>query len=163
VAGPFYQLYSEKKKQQFSPGAAAAQAFAGGILFGEQEMPIDTNMRVLIVDDFPAMRKLIRNSLNEIGLVKIVEAVNGEEAVGKLEREKIDLVISDWNMPVMNGLQLLVHVRTSEELKGLPFIMLTAEGMKDHVVQAIKAGVSNYVVKPFTTEILEAKLKQIFG
>lgn len=126
-------------------------------------MPIDTNMRVLIVDDFPAMRKLIRNSLNEIGLVKVVEAVNGEEAVGKLEREKIDLVISDWNMPVMNGLQLLVHVRTSEELKNLPFIMLTAEGMKDHVVQAIRAGVSNYVVKPFTTEILEAKLKQIFG
>jgi two-component system chemotaxis response regulator CheY len=126
-------------------------------------MPIDPNMRVLIVDDFPAMRKLIKNSLNEIGLVKIVEAVNGEEAVGKLEREKIDLVISDWNMPVMNGLQLLVHVRTCEELKGLPFIMLTAEGMKDHVVQAIRAGVSNYVVKPFTTEILEAKLKQIFG
>lgn len=126
-------------------------------------MPIEPNMRVLVVDDFPAMRKLIKNALAEIGLNKITEAVNGEEAVSILEREKINLIISDWNMPVMNGLQLLVHVRSSEELKALPFIMLTAEGMKDHVVQAIRAGVSNYIVKPFTVEILEAKLRQILG
>ncbi len=126
-------------------------------------MPIEPGMRVLIVDDFPAMRKLIRNALSELSLNNVVEAANGEEAVSILEREIIDLVISDWNMPVMNGLQLLVHVRSSDELKGLPFIMLTAEGMKDHVVQAIRAGVSNYIVKPFTVEILETKLRQILG
>lgn len=125
-------------------------------------MPFNPSMRILIVDDFPAMRKLIKNALAELGLTNVCEAANGAQAVEKLEEECIDLVISDWNMPEMNGLQLLVHVRTSPDHCKLPFLMVTAENAKQNVVDALRQGVSNYVVKPFTAQILETKLRQIF-
>ncbi len=126
-------------------------------------MPLGPFTRVLVVDDFPAMRRLLRNALRELGVSEIHEATNGKEAMEILEAEGIDLVLSDWNMPGMSGLDLLVWVRTSQEFRHLPFIMVTAEGDKMNVVEAIKHEVSNYIIKPFTAEILEAKIRQVLG
>jgi two-component system, chemotaxis family, chemotaxis protein CheY len=121
----------------------------------------DQNMKILTVDDFPTMRRIIRNMLRQLGYTNIVEAEDGAEAWSLLQREKVDLVISDWNMPNMNGLDLLKAIRADEHLKPLPVLLVTAEALKDNVVAAVKAGVNNYVVKPFTAETLKDKIDAI--
>jgi two-component system, chemotaxis family, chemotaxis protein CheY len=123
---------------------------------------IDKNMRILVVDDFKSMRDLIRNVLKKAGFTNIVDAEDGEEAWKIIEKEWIELVISDWNMPNMPGIDLLKKVRASESYKDLPFLMVTAEGLKDNVVVAIQAGVSGYIVKPFSPSTVEQKIQKIF-
>ncbi len=122
----------------------------------------DTKMKVLVVDDFSTMRRIIKNILRQLGFENIVEADDGETAVGRLESERIDFVISDWNMPKMSGLELLKWVRSHDEFKDLPFLMVTAEAQKENVLEAVKAKVSNYIVKPFTAETLSEKIDKIF-
>jgi two-component system, chemotaxis family, chemotaxis protein CheY len=122
----------------------------------------DLKMKILIVDDFSTMRRIVKNILRQVGYVNIIEADDGTTAWDVLQREKINFVISDWNMPQMSGLELLKHVRTSEELKEMPFLMVTAEGQKEHVIEAVKHRVNNYIVKPFTPETLMEKINKIF-
>ncbi len=118
-------------------------------------------IKVLVVDDFPTMRRIVKNLLKQLGFENIDEAEDGAQALGKLKAGGYGLVVSDWNMPVMEGIDLLKHVREDETLKTIPFLMVTAEAEKDKVITAIKAGVDNYVVKPFTAEILKEKLEKI--
>ncbi|HRR39892.1 MAG TPA: response regulator [Syntrophales bacterium] len=123
---------------------------------------MEKKISILVVDDFATMRKVIRNLLKQVGYENIVEAENGEAALSVLKSRKVDLIISDWNMPTMSGYELLKAVRADDELQKTPFLMVTAEALKDNVVQAVKAGVSNYIVKPFTAEVLNDKISQIF-
>lgn len=122
---------------------------------------MDKSMKILVVDDFATMRKVIRNLLKQSGYENIVEAEDGLLALKVLKSQKVDFIISDWNMPNMSGLELLKNVRADEELKSLPFLMVTAEALQENVVAAVKAGVSNYIVKPFTSETLDEKIKKI--
>ena len=122
----------------------------------------DQNMKILTVDDFSTMRRIIRNMLRQLGYTNIVEAEDGAEAFSLLQREKVDFVISDWNMPNMSGLDLLKAIRADANLKPLPVLLVTAEALKENVVEALKAGVNNYVVKPFTAETLKDKIDAIF-
>lgn len=122
---------------------------------------MDKNIKILVVDDFATMRKVIRNLLKQVGYENIVEAEDGVLALRVLKSQKIDLVISDWNMPNMTGLELLKAVRSDEDLKPTPFLMVTAEALQDNVIAAVKAGVSNYIVKPFTAEVLNEKITKI--
>ncbi|MGP0595101.1 chemotaxis response regulator CheY [Nitrospira sp. T9] len=124
---------------------------------------IDTGMKVLVVDDMSTMRRIVKNVLRQIGFTDIVEAENGQDALTKLKAGGFGLVVSDWNMPVMQGIELLRAVRADAELKALPFLMVTAEAQKENLIEAVQAGVSNYVVKPFTAEVLQGKLEKIFG
>lgn len=119
------------------------------------------DMKVLVVDDFATMRRILKNILRELDFKDIVEAENGVAAVKILESQDIDLILCDWNMPKMTGLELLKWVRANEKTKDLPFLMVTAEAQKEHVVEAVKAKVSNYIVKPFTTAVLAEKLEKI--
>ena len=120
-------------------------------------------MKVLIVDDFATMRRILRNILKQIGFTNIIEADDGKSAFKELKKEKVDLILCDWNMPEMPGIELLNKVRSDDELKDMPFVMVTAEAQKENIVEAVKAGVSNYVVKPFTAETISEKLKKVFG
>jgi two-component system, chemotaxis family, chemotaxis protein CheY len=124
-------------------------------------MSVNKNLKILVVDDFATMRKVIRNLLKQGGFENVVEAEDGVAALKILQSQKVDFVISDWNMPNMSGLELLKAVRGDGELKELPFLMVTAEALKDNVVAAVKAGVSNYIVKPFTAEVLTEKIEKI--
>ena len=124
-------------------------------------MDIDKNMRILVVDDFATMRKVIKNLLRQSGYQNVTEAEDGVAALKELRSQKIDFVISDWNMPNMTGIELLKAVRADSELSSLPFLMVTAESLKENVVEAVKAGVSNYIVKPFTAEVLSEKIEKI--
>ncbi len=119
------------------------------------------DMKILVVDDFATMRKVIRNLLKQGGYENIVEAEDGEMALSELKAKKIDFVISDWNMPKMTGLDLLKAVRGDGELSKTPFLMVTAEALQENVVEAVKAGVDNYIVKPFTAEVLSEKIEEI--
>ncbi len=121
----------------------------------------EKNIKVLIVDDFATMRKVVRNLLKQSGYEDIVEAEDGVMALKALKAQKIDVVVSDWNMPNMTGLELLKAVRADAELAKTPFLMVTAEALQDNVVAAVKAGVNNYIVKPFTAEVLNEKIKKI--
>ena len=123
---------------------------------------MDLNMKVLVVDDFATMRRIVKNVLKQIGFTKIVEANDGSTALAVLKKDEVGLIISDWNMPKVSGLDLLKTVRSDESMKDMPFLMVTAEAQKDSVVQAVQAGVSNYIVKPFTPEAIKEKLEQIF-
>jgi two-component system chemotaxis response regulator CheY len=124
---------------------------------------MDLSMKILIVDDFATMRRIMKNILKQIGFTNIIEADDGTSALAELQKTSVDLIISDWNMPKMTGLDLLKAVRSSDNLKNLPFLMVTAEAQKQNVIDAVQAGVSNYVVKPFTAEAIADKLKKIFG
>ena len=124
---------------------------------------IDTSIKVLVVDDMSTMRRILKNVLKQIGFSNLVEAENGQDALNKLKVGDIGLIVSDWNMPVMQGIELLRTVRADAELKHLPFLMVTAEGQKENIIEAVQAGVSNYVVKPFTAEALQGKLEKIFA
>jgi len=123
---------------------------------------MDLNMKVLVVDDFATMRRILKNILRQMGFKNIVEADDGSSALGVLKKQKIDVILADWNMPKMTGLELLKAVRNDESLKNIPFVMVTAEAQKNAVLEAVQAGVSNYIVKPFTTDVVKEKLKQIF-
>lgn len=116
---------------------------------------------MLVVDDFATMRRIVKNSLKQIGFRSILEADDGTTALEVLKKQQIDLIISDWNMPEMSGLELLKSVRKDEATKDIPFLMVTAEAQKDNVLQALKAGVSNYIVKPFTPDAIKTRLCQI--
>ena len=122
----------------------------------------DLNTRILVVDDFSTMRKIVKNVLKQLGYNNIEEAENGAEALAKLKSKKFDFVVSDWNMPTMDGLEMLKAIRADAELKDTPVLMVTAEAEKDKVITAIKAGVNNYIVKPFTAETLKQKMEQIY-
>jgi two-component system chemotaxis response regulator CheY len=124
-------------------------------------MDVNKKMKILVVDDFATMRKVIRNLLKRSGYENITEAEDGVAAMNVLKSTKIDFVISDWNMPNMTGIELLRAVRSDNELCAMPFLMVTAESLKDNVVEAVKAGVSNYIVKPFTAEVLGEKIDKI--
>ena len=121
------------------------------------------DLSVMVVDDFPAMRKLLVKALRQMGLTRISEARDGIEAVKLLEQQQVDLLVSDWNMPDMGGLELLQWVRGHYSFARLPFLMVTSKGQQLDVVQAVRAGVDSYVVKPFTHEILEAKVNKLAG
>ena len=122
----------------------------------------DTKMSILVVDDFATMRRIVRNILKQLGYENIHEADDGASAVEVLKREKIQFIISDWNMPQMSGIELLKTVRATEAWKDLPFLMVTAEGQKENVIEAVKNKVNNYIVKPFTPEVLMEKISKIF-
>lgn len=122
---------------------------------------MNTNIKVLIVDDFSTMRRIIKNILRQLGFKTISEAENGAMALQKLKAEPYELVITDWNMPEMSGLELLKAIREDADLKSLPVLMVTAEAKKENIVEAIKAGVSNYIVKPFNAETMQEKLSKI--
>ena len=123
---------------------------------------MDLNMKVLIVDDFSTMRKILRNVLKQMGFTNMIEADNGKTALKVLKKESFDLILCDWNMPEMSGLELLKKVRSDDDLKSIPFIMATAEAQQDNILEAVKAGVTNYIVKPFTAETVKEKLTKIF-
>ncbi len=125
-------------------------------------MSINKNMRILVVDDFSTMRRIIKNILKQLGFTNVVDADDGSTAWEILNKDKIDFIISDWNMPKMSGIELLRKVRSSEEFADIPFLMVTAEGQQENVIEAVQAGVSNYIVKPFTPETFEQKIKKIF-
>lgn len=122
----------------------------------------DKNLRFLVVDDFATMRRIVRNLLQDLGYKNVEEAEDGQDALTKLRSEKMDFVISDWNMPNLDGLQLLTEIRQDEALKALPVLMVTAEAKKENIIAAAQAGANGYVVKPFTAATLEEKLNKIF-
>ena len=126
-------------------------------------MAADPKMRILVVDDFATMRRIVKNILKQLGFENIVEADDGKAALRVLESQHIDFIVSDWNMPNMNGLEFLKAVRSNEKFKDIPFLMVTAEALKENIVAAVKAGVSNYIVKPFTAETLKEKIEKIFA
>ncbi len=122
-----------------------------------------TNIKILVVDDMSTMRRIVKSILNQLGFTNIEEAENGKQALAKLKAEKFDFVVTDWNMPEMDGLELVKAIRSDDELKNIPVLMVTAEGKKENVIEALKAGVNNYIVKPFTPEVLKEKIEKIFG
>lgn len=126
-------------------------------------MAVDLSMPVLVVDDYQTMIRIIRNLLNQLGFKNIEEAKDGRQALEKLQGGKFGLVISDWNMEPMTGYELLQQVRATDALKTTPFIMVTAESKTENVIAAKKAGVNNYIVKPFNGETLKGKLKAVLG
>jgi two-component system chemotaxis response regulator CheY len=126
-------------------------------------MALNTNIKILVVDDFSTMRKIIKNILIQLGFRNILEADDGTTALELLKKEKVDLIISDWNMPKMPGIELLKAVRSDGELKDIKFIMVTAEAQKESVIEAIKCGVNQYVIKPFTPETLKEKLEKVLS
>ena len=126
-------------------------------------MAADKNMKILVVDDFATMRRIVKNILTQLGFKNIVEADDGTTAMKLLQQEKIDLIISDWNMPKMTGLELLKAVRGEPSWAKIPFIMVTAEAQQDNIILAVKAKVSQYIVKPFTADTLGEKIQKVFG
>lgn len=124
---------------------------------------MDLNMKVLVVDDFATMRRILKNILKQIGFTNISEADDGKTALTELKKEKFDLILCDWNMPQMSGLELLTALKSDNGLKDIPFVMVTAEAQKDNILEAVKEGVNSYVVKPFTAETIGEKLKKVFG
>lgn len=120
-----------------------------------------SEITILIVDDSPTMRRIIKNTLDRIGFKSSVEAENGKDALEQLSQHQVDFIITDWNMPEMNGLEFVTSVRADAQFAKLPILMITTRGMKDDVLQAVQAGVNNYVVKPFTPETLEAKISKL--
>jgi len=123
---------------------------------------LNQKSKILVVDDFSTMRRIVKNLLKQLGYENIDEAEDGQQAFLKLQSDNFQFVVSDWNMPNMDGITLLLSVRSDPKLKELPFLMVTAEAEKEKVVTAIKAGVNNYIIKPFTAEVLKEKMDKIF-
>jgi two-component system chemotaxis response regulator CheY len=128
----------------------------------ELEMAVDFSMPVLVVDDYKTMIRIIRNLLKQLGFENVDEAADGTEALSKMRERGYGLVISDWNMEPMTGYELLKQVRADEALGTTPFIMVTAEAKSENVIAAKKAGVSNYIVKPFNAQTLKGKIEAVF-
>ena len=126
-------------------------------------MAVDKQMSILVVDDYSTMLRIIKNLLTQIGFNNIETASNGVEAYSKLQAGKYELIISDWNMDEMTGLELLKKVRASDEFKAIPFIMVTAESEAKNVIAAKEAGVNNYIVKPFSADTLKTKMSVVLG
>ncbi|RBQ33323.1 chemotaxis response regulator CheY [Rahnella variigena] len=122
----------------------------------------DKNLRFLVIDDFATMRRIVRNLLQDLGFKNVEEAEDGQDALTKLRASTFDFVISDWNMPNLDGLQLLSEMRKDDSLKAIPVLMVTAEAKKENIIAAAQAGANGYVVKPFTAATLEEKLNKIF-
>lgn len=123
---------------------------------------IDRNIKILVVDDFATMRQIVKKSLGALGFHNITEASDGVDALEKLEKDQFGFIISDWNMPNMMGLDFLKNVRSKDKYKAIPFLMVTAEAKRENVIEAARAGVSQYIVKPFTVESLQEKIDAIF-
>jgi len=121
------------------------------------------SMKFLIVDDSPTMRRIVANSLQSLGYNNIVEAEDGKDAVGKLESEKFNFVITDWNMPNMTGLELTKYIRSEPKFGNLPILMVTTRGLKQDVIEALQAKVNNYIIKPFTPPVLKEKIDAILS
>ncbi|MFT4720504.1 MAG: two-component system chemotaxis response regulator CheY [Candidatus Azotimanducaceae bacterium] len=119
-------------------------------------------MKILIVDDFSTMRRIIKNLLRDLGYINTSEADDGKTALPMLQAGNFDFLVTDWNMPGMNGIELLKHVRADANLKTMPVLMVTAEAKRDQIVEAAQAGVNGYVVKPFTAVALKEKIERIF-
>ncbi len=119
-------------------------------------------MRILVVDDFSTMRRIVKNLLNELGFTNITEADDGQTALPILEKGGIDFLVTDWNMPGMPGIDLLKKVRANESLRDLPVLMVTAEAKREQIMEAAQAGVNGYVVKPFTADTLKEKVDKVF-
>ena len=124
---------------------------------------LETSAKVMVVDDFSTMRRIVKNILKQLGYENIEEAEDGAQAFNKLQSGGADFIVTDWNMPNMNGLELLKAVRADESLKEVPVLMVTAEAEKENIIAAVEAGVSNYIVKPFTAETLKEKIDKIFS
>ena len=122
----------------------------------------DPKLRILVVDDFSTMRRIVRNLLKELGFTNVDEAEDGAIALQKLQAGGFEFVVTDWNMPNMTGIELLKAVRADNNLKHLPFLMITAEAKRENIIEAAQAGASGYIVKPFTAATLEEKLAKIF-
>ena len=127
-----------------------------------ETLPDRTSLRFLVVDDFSTMRRIVRNLLKELGFTNVEEAEDGAVALTKLREGRFEFVVSDWNMPNMDGLTLLQNVRADAELKSLPFLMITAEAKKENIAAAVQAGASSCIAKPFTAATLQEKLDKIF-
>ena len=125
-------------------------------------MSADPKMRFLVVDDFSTMRRIVRNLLKELGYTNVDEAEDGSVGLQKLKSGNFQFVVTDWNMPVMTGIELLKAIRADATLKHLPVLMITAEAKKENIVEAAQSGASGYIVKPFTAATLEEKLNKIF-
>lgn len=123
---------------------------------------MDKNMKILIVDDFSTMRRIVKNLLRDLGFNDTSEADDGQTALPMLKTGKFDFLVTDWNMPGMDGLELLKHVRSDDNLKDMPVLMVTAEAKREQIVVAAQAGVNGYVVKPFTAVTLKEKIEKIF-
>ena len=123
---------------------------------------IDKSMNVLVVDDFPTMRRIVRSLLKELGFNNVDEAEDGQDALGKLQAGSFQFVISDWNMPNIDGLDMLKQIRADGNLGSTPVLMITAEAKKENIIAAAKAGANGYIVKPFTAVTLKEKLTKIF-
>lgn len=119
-------------------------------------------MKILVVDDFSTMRRIIKNLLRDLGLTNTQEADDGQTALPMLKEGDFDFVVTDWNMPGMQGIDLLKHIRADEKLKHLPVLMVTAEAKREQIIAAAQAGVNGYIVKPFTAGTLKEKLDKIF-
>jgi len=126
-------------------------------------MAVNMDMNILIIDDYKTMLRIIENLLKQLGFRNIHQATDGSSALVKLGETKFDLIISDWNMQPMTGLQLLKEVRSSDKFKAIPFIMVTAESKPENVIAAKQAGVNNYIIKPFNAETLKQKLIAVLG
>jgi len=122
---------------------------------------MDFDMKILVVDVFANMRRIVKGVLKQLGFKRIIEAGDGIVALQELKKENIGLIIADWNIPKMTGLGFLKAVRSDQSLKDIPFIMVTAEGEKENVIEAVKAGVSNIIIKPFTPETLKEKIENL--
>lgn len=118
-------------------------------------------MRFLVVDDSPTMRRIVINALKTFGYTEVLEANDGNEGLEQLNKEKVDFVITDWNMPNMNGLELTKAIRSDARFASLPILMVTTRGLKQDIIEALKARVNNYVVKPFTPQVLKEKLDAV--
>lgn len=125
-------------------------------------MQINRDMKILVVDDFSTMRRIVKNLLKELGFSHFDEADDGSTAWPMVQTGKYDFIVSDWNMPQMTGLQLLKNVRADEKLKETPFLLITAEAKRSQILEAAQAGVDGYIVKPFTAATLNAKIEKIF-
>ncbi|MFP4379202.1 MAG: chemotaxis response regulator CheY [Candidatus Sumerlaeia bacterium] len=126
-------------------------------------MAAPPDIKILVVDDFATMRRIIKNILKQLGYNNIDEADDGSSALSKLKASKFDFVITDWNMPNMSGLELVKAIRADDGLKSTPILMVTAEALKENIIEAVKAGVNNYIVKPFTAEVMKEKMDKVFS
>jgi two-component system, chemotaxis family, chemotaxis protein CheY len=122
-----------------------------------------SDMNILVVDDSVTMRKIVVNTLKKLGYANTIEAQDGKDALAKMYSETVNFIITDWNMPEMNGFELVTAVRGDPSFKDVPILMLTTRSMKEDIVSALKAGANNYIVKPFQPNVLEKKMDEILG
>ena len=123
---------------------------------------MNKNIRILVVDDFSTMRRIVKNLLSDLGFNNTVEAEDGNSALAVLRQDAVELVVTDWNMPGMTGIELLREIRADAKFRGLPVLMVTAEAKREQIIEAAQNGVNGYIIKPFTAQTLEEKLGKIF-